>query len=74
MDLAAHLRHQAERCLRLARMVGDDDAAARLNVLAAEYLAEAQALELQTSTEAPVAQQPVQQQQQQVQPKDKKGD
>jgi len=73
MHIAAHLRQQAERCLRLARMVRGDDAAARLNALAADYLAEAQAFELQASTEAPVAQQPVQQQQQ-VQPKDKKGD
>jgi hypothetical protein len=54
------LREQAERCLRLARSVTANDIADRLRALAAEYLERATKLE-----------QPVAQQQQQIQPKKK---
>jgi hypothetical protein len=59
-DSVQWLREQAERCLRLARVCADTAIAESLKALAAEYFDRATKLE---------AEQPIVQQQQQIQPK-----
>jgi hypothetical protein len=66
------LREQAARCFRLARASTDKTVIERLTELAAEYLEQAQALEGAPAASQlpglPPLDQPMQQQQQQVQP------
>jgi hypothetical protein len=74
MEDAASLRRQAERSLRLAKSVSDEQASAALTAHAAELLKRAAALETEAAhtaqfQSAPEQQQPAAQQQQQIQPK-----
>jgi hypothetical protein len=71
MEDAASLRRQAERSLRLARAVSDEQASAALTAHAAELLKRAAALEAEAAHTAQLQpeQQPAAQQQQQIQPK-----
>ncbi len=69
MTEAESLRRQAERALRVARGISDEQAARALNALAADLHKRAEGLERQgiPSPVQPVVQQPAQQQQQ-IQP------
>jgi hypothetical protein len=71
MDDAASLRRQAERSLRLAKAVSDEQASAALTAHAAELLKRAAALQTEAAHTAQFQpeQQPAAQQQQQIQPR-----
>ena len=71
MEDAASLRRQAERSLRLAKAVSDEQASAALTAHAAELLKRAAALETEAAHTAQLQpeQQLAAQQQQQIQPK-----
>ena len=65
-------REKAEKALRLARSIPDEDVAQRLNVLAADYLERAQALAGEVQARPEAVQQELQQHQQPPDPGAKK--